>query len=236
MNNFVTRIFEMLSRVRQFGLAHASRFPAASRGRELLDLVGQHIGALENHSTTQAQHALAAREKTGQKVRTIKALRGMMVALSRTARSMSKDRPEMQDKFRLPEAEGVQDMLATARAFVVEIAPLKDEFIARGMAASGMAATFLEDFGALIAEVEANVDARVQKSAARVSATAAVKDTTQDARNAVRELDAIVRNLFADDRVAMAEWKSASRVEHASRRAETEETAAPPPPPPSADV
>jgi hypothetical protein len=221
MNSVATRTLEMLIDVRQFGLAYASHFPAGSRGKELFDLVGQHIDALETYSATQAQHARAAREKTGQKLRAVKALREKMAAIARTARAMSKDRPELQDKFRMPKGEGAQDLLSAARAFAGEVEAIKDEFIRRGMAP-----TFPGDFTALIGEVEACVDARAQKSSARVSATAAVGDTVREARDAMRELDAVVFNLLSDDKVVMAAWGSVSHVERAPRHAAEEATAA----------
>lgn len=64
---------------------------------------------------------------------------------------------------------------------------------------------------------------RAQKSAARVSARVAVAGAARSARGAVRELDGIVRNVYADDAAEPAEWKSASHVERAPRRAESPE-------------
>jgi hypothetical protein len=46
-----------------------------------------------------------------------------------------------------------------------------------------------------------------------VAATVAVSDAAERGHNAVRELDAIVRNIFRDDPAALAEWESASHVE-----------------------
>ena len=47
---------------------------------------------------------------------------------------------------------------------------------------------------------------------------------------AVRELDAIVRNIYRDNEAELAAWESASHVENAPRRAEEEESPAEPSP------
>jgi hypothetical protein len=51
---------------------------------------------------------------------------------------------------------------------------------------------------------------------------------------AVHELDAIVRNVYADNAAELAAWESASHVERAPRRADDDEEEEPPAPPPPA--
>ncbi len=119
-----------------------------------------------------------------------------MSTLARTARTM----PGVQDKFRMPAGQSVQEVLTTARAFAAEAETLKDEFVRRGKPAD-----FLEDFNARIEKVKQSLDGRAQKSAARISSRVAVAGAAQSARDAVREFDPIVRNVFADDPAALAE-------------------------------
>lgn len=225
MNSLEARILEMLIRVRQFGVAHASDFPASSRGRELFDSVNQFINTIETHSATHAQHTRAAKEKTTQKNAALEALREAMTAIARTARGMERTMPGVQDRFRMPTGMGVQELLATARAFRAGGEQLRDEFIRRGMPSN-----FVEDFDSRIDRVEEGVDGRAQKSAARVSSKAAISDAAQNAREAVRELDPIVRNVYVTNASALAEWESASHLERAPRRAEPEASPAPPAP------
>jgi hypothetical protein len=50
--------------------------------------------------------------------------------------------------------------------------------------------------------------------------------------NIVRELDAIMRNTFADDAATLAVWTSASHVERAPRSSSSKPPAPPAPPQP----
>jgi len=208
---------EMLLRVRQFGLTHASRFPADSSGTELLATVDEAITNMEEHSARQAQHKRAARQHTRQKLAARRALSELMEAITRTALSMSRSTPGVQDKFRLPEDEREQSLLAIARSFATEAESLKDSFIKHGMAP-----TFHDDLKARIRAVEQLIDGRAQQSAAFVAATVGVAETTETGRRAVRHLDPVVRNIFASDPATLAEWESASHVERPPRRARQE--------------
>ncbi len=53
----------------------------------------------------------------------------------------------------------------------------------------------------------------------QVTATAAIDAVLERAVNIVRELDAIMRNQFANDPATLAAWLSASHTERAPRRA-----------------
>ena len=225
MKDTEIRTLEMLIRVRQFGVTHERRFPEDTRGGELLAQVNAAVSDMEELSATQASHARAAKEKTTQKRAAYEALRDVMEAIGRTARAMERATPGLRDKFRLPHNAGEQTWLASARGFAADAEPLKDEFIRRGMHAD-----FLEDLRARIETVENFIDGRAEKAGARVSATVAVAQAAERGRGAVRELDAIVRNVCRGDLSALSEWESASRVERPARRAKQEAPAAAPAP------
>lgn len=226
MKKSEVRILEMLVRVRQHGLSRVAAFPANSRGHELYFAIDTFIKNMERHSATQALHAHAIREKTAQKKVAYNALRKLMEAISRTARSMSRLTPGLEEKFRLPSNKDVHTWLATARAFVTEAEPLTDEFVGRGMPPD-----FIDDLKARILAVEQSHDGQAQRSAERVSSTAGVADATEQGFEAVRELGAIVRNIYADNDAELAAWESASHVERAPRRAEAKAPPAEPAPP-----
>ena len=225
MKKSEARILEMLVRVRQHGLSRTAAFPANSRGRELYDAVDTFIRRMEKQATTQSLHAHGSKEKTAQKRVADEALRNLMEAINRTARSMSRLTPGLEEKFRLPSSKNGERWLATARGFVTEAEPLNDEFVRRGMAPG-----FIDDLKARILAVEQFRDSRAQQSAGRVASTAGVAEAAEQGLEAVRELDAIVRNIYADNDAELAAWESASHVERAPRRAETETPAAEPEP------
>jgi methyl-accepting chemotaxis protein len=207
----------MLIRVGQFGASHAHSFPAGSRGAELFTAVAAAITNMETRAAAQQSHARAAKETTTQKGAAFEALQEQMEAISRTARAMSRALPGVRDKFRVPHSAGVQTWLAAARSFAEDAEPIKDEFIRRGMDAN-----FIETLRASIEAVAATVNTKARKAAAQVGATSAVGEAAEDGRDAVRELDAIVRNVFRNDPSALAEWESASHVERAARHTKPE--------------
>jgi hypothetical protein len=225
MNIKYVRVLEMLIRVRQFGAAHADVFPTGSRGAELFALVAASITNMETHATTQDSSKRGAKEQVAIKRAALDNLCGQLEAISRTARAMSLSTPGIADKFRMPRSKGEQAILTTARSFATDIAPHKAELIRRGLGAS-----FDEDLGEAIAALEELADSKAQKVGVSVAATAAVSKAAEQGRNAVRELEAIVLNIFRDDPAALAEWDSASHTERASRRAGSATPSTPPAP------
>jgi methyl-accepting chemotaxis protein len=207
----------MLIRVGQFGASHAHSFPAGSRGAELFAAVAVAITNMETRAAAQQTHARAAKETTTQKGAAFEALQAQMEAINRTARAMSHAMPGLRDKFRIPHSAGIQTWLAAARSFADEAEPIKDEFIRRGMDAD-----FIEQFRAGIEAVAATVNTKAQKASAQVGATSAVGEAAEGGRVAVRELDAVVRNVFRNDPATLAEWESASHVERAPRHPKPE--------------
>ncbi|HZT59878.1 MAG TPA: hypothetical protein VFA21_14805 [Pyrinomonadaceae bacterium] len=214
MNIKDTRILEMLIRVRQFGAAHSSAFPDGSRGAELFALVAMIIAEMEGHATSQDTGRRAAKERTVQTKAALQSLRADLEALSRTARAMKRTTPGIADKFQMPRSSGAQASLIAARSFATNAEPLKDEFIRRGMSP-----TFREDLGAKIEALSDSIGSRAEKAGARVAATVAISEASEKGRDAVGELDAVVRNVFREDHSALAEWESASHVERAPHHA-----------------
>ena len=225
MNKAQTRILGMLVSVRQHGLSRTAAFPANSRGGELYVAVDASIRNMERYAATQAQHARALKEKTAQRKVAFDALRKALGAISRTARSMSPSTPGMEERFRPPSNRDGQTWIATARAFVTEGEPLAEEFVGRGMPPD-----FVDDLKARIHAFEQSADGQAQKSAEQVAATAAVAGAAEQGFAAVRELDAIERNVYADNEAELAAWESASHVERAPRHAAAEVPPAQPAP------
>jgi hypothetical protein len=223
------RILDMLRSVRLHGQPRAAAFPVNSRGHELYAAVNTSIGNIERFSADQAMHAHGFREKSAQKNVAEESLRDLMVSMNRTARSMSRSMPGMEEKFRLPSNRDGQTWLATAHAFATDAEPFADEFVRRGMAPE-----VIDDLKARILAVESAIDAQTRAEAGRVTATAALAEAVQEGLAAVRELDTTMRNTYAGNEAELAAWESASHVERAPRRSEEEEETPPAPvaPPP----
>ncbi|HEX8188520.1 MAG TPA: hypothetical protein VF586_09225 [Pyrinomonadaceae bacterium] len=199
-------------------LARIAAFPANSPGHRLYLTVGTSVGNMERYSAEQSVHAHAYREKSAQKNIADDSLHDFMRSISRTARSMKREFPGVEETFRLPSNKDGETWLATARGFSTEAVPLAEEFVGRGMAPD-----FIDELKARILAVEQATAAQAQAWAARVAATASLAEAAERGAQAVRELGVIVRNIYADNEAELVAWESASHVEQAPRRAEGEE-------------
>jgi hypothetical protein len=224
------RILDTLRRVRQHGQQRAGAFPDNSRGHELYATVGTSVVNMERLSAEQALYAHGYSEKTAVKNVADEALRDLMETISRTARSMSRSFPGTKEKFRLPSKQDGETWRATARGFATAAEPLSDEFVRRSMAPD-----FIDDLKARILAVKQAEDSQTRESEARIEATAGLAEAAQEGLEAVRELDAIVRNVYAGNEAELAVWESASHVERAPRRAQEDEEEPPTEPPPPGD-
>lgn len=212
MKDSDTRRYEAFLRVREFGAARAAQFPPNSFGAEKLVALGEAIAGLDEHATTQVSGLSTAQQGVTGKAAARDELRRDMEAISRTARSMALDTPGIEDKFRLPRNPKDQELLNTARAFATDAQPLAAEFTRRGLPAN-----FLADLASDIESFEEAISRKTDGRAAHVAATAAIDDLIEDGMKHLRQLDTVVRNIFADDPATLAAWTSASHVERAPR-------------------
>ena len=212
MNNVFTRTQETFLRVQRFTSERASFFPAGSLGAEMCEEINIVVQALNEALASQtsglnsAQQATAAREAARQ------TLRADVQAITRTARAMALDTPGLENKFRLPRSGSDQALLAAARAILKDAEPLKAEFIRHELPAS-----FIDDLHSHVADLEEAMGEQNTGRGAHVTATASIEPTIERGMNAIRKLDAIVRNKFRDDPAALAAWESARHIASAGR-------------------
>lgn len=212
MNSVINRTYEMLLRVDAFASERAASFPANTLGGEKVAELKEVIQALSDAITSQTTGRSSAQRATAERLAASEALRESMKAIARTARVMALDTPGLENKFRLPRSGSVSTLLHTARAFATDALPLKAEFIRHELQS-----TFVEDFESDIADLERAMGGQNTGRDAHVSATATVESAAERGMNAVRKLDAIVRNKFRDDTSTLAAWESARHVESTSR-------------------
>lgn len=212
MNDRENRKFQMFLRVQEFFMAHLSDFAAASLARLLFGKLSDIIAEIEGHSASEASGVGLARQGTTTRGQAIDALREDLDAISRTATTMANEVPGIEDKFRLPRNRGVQHLLSAARAFLIDATPLKDDFIKRELPAN-----FLEDLQANIDGLEAAISRQASGVGNHVAAGAAIDDAIDRGSELVRNLDAIVRNKYANNPAVLAEWTSASHTERNPR-------------------
>jgi hypothetical protein len=228
MKDTVRRRQETFLRVREFVTSRASQYPPTTLAGELLARLNTEIGNMEAHTTAQSSGRSATLESSTGKAAARDELRQDLDAISRTARAMAISTPGLEDKFRAPRSISDQALLATARAFAADALPLKTEFTRRGLPDD-----FLEDLNSDIEEFEQINNQQIQKRESRVAATAAIDDALERGINIVRELDAIMRNQFANDPASLAAWLSASHTERSPRHTPATPATTPPAPTPT---
>ena len=212
---------EMFQRVEDFGTARAADFPNGSLGKELLALVSAAIADFDTHSSAQLSGKNEARRSTSSKDGARTALRTDLDEISRTARAMAFEVEGLDEKFRLPRYLNDQKLSETARAFATDAIPFKDTFIRYELPAD-----FLEDLAADIADFAAASQSQNAGLENQVTATVAVDTAREQGMNAVRRLDAIVRNKYRNDAATLAAWERARHIERATR---AKKGATPPP-------
>lgn len=212
MNDRENRKHQMFVRVRDFGAEHATDFAANSLGSQLFVTLAGIVTTLDGHAASQASKGGAARQGTTSRGQARQALLEDLQAISRTARVMADEVPGLDDKFRLPPSGNDALLLSTARAFAVDARPLAAQFIAHEIAAD-----FLEDLADDIAAMEAAISEQSSGLGQRVAAGAAIDSVIDEGVAAVRKLDAIVKNKYANNPAVLAQWTSASHTERDPR-------------------
>jgi hypothetical protein len=226
MKDTERRRYETFLRVREHGASRTTEFPLESLAGELFNSLDRVIEEIDAHTRAQASGQSSALEGAASKAAARDELRRDMEAISRTARVLAMTIPGLEDKFRSPRSVSDQELLAKARAFAADALPLKTEFTRRGLPDN-----FLDDLTSDIAEFERAVNRRIQAREAQVAATAGIDDAIERGVDILRELDAIMRNKYANDPVSMAAWLSASHTERAPRHATPASPDIPPPAP-----
>ncbi|HEX8175813.1 MAG TPA: hypothetical protein VF543_11900 [Pyrinomonadaceae bacterium] len=211
MNDNLRRRYEMLLRVRDFGVRYAAPFPEDSRGRQLFTELDTIISQIEQLAAAQQSSERGAREGTTLRGEARTNLSEAMEIISQTARAMAIETPGMKDKFRMPRGRATDiDLLNIARAFAADALPLKDQFIAHGLPAD-----FPDKLNSGIEAFERAIDEQQRSKRERASATTGLDDAIERAVNKVRQLDAVVRNKFRNNFPVMAEWEAAHHTQRA---------------------
>lgn len=140
------------------------------------------------------------------------ATRDAMQDIADMWRPMAKNFENAQNKFRMSRGSD-QLLIDTAGSFADDAAPLEADFVARGMPVG-----FVAD---LIAKKEAFRVAVNESDAAqmeRVGANAGFSSPVKQCREAVEDIDPIIKMVYRTDPQKLAEWLTASHVERAAKQ------------------
>lgn len=205
-------------RVKVFMTDNSAKFPAGSIAALKMVELSEIIDLLDELSGDQAAGMGEARFSFAGKNSARENVREDLSDISRTARSMNYDFPNIAEKFRMPRGNNDTQLLAAARSFLTEATPHKNDFIAYGMPTD-----FLTDLQTDIEAFENALGTTGSAIDSHVEATAEIDEAIRKGMVILRILNGIVKNVFRNDAGKLAAWTSASHIERTPKRnAETE--------------
>jgi hypothetical protein len=213
MNVHETRRYQMLKRVREFGVAYAEAFAPIEAAGRLFSAVDAAIAGVDDHAAAQRAGRRGAREHTAATAAARKALLTRLHAVRRTARVLALDESGVGTGFVMPKDPPDLMLIATARSFASAAEPFESAFISLALPA-----TFIADLRAAMDAFEAMRRTDSTAVAARIRARLGIETAAAAGFAAVRRLDAIVPNHLRDNATAIAAWRLARHVERSPRR------------------
>ena len=178
-------------------------------------IVGDVISKLENHAAmkTSGDRGQAVELKSVISL----AMRRKMKNFARTGRAVNINNPGVRSLFVVPEDNNDELLIATAREFVRQANLNSAAFGRLGITAAKIAA-LVADADALEAAMGDKAEAQIEG----VGATAGIDFEVERGMNAEIILDAIMTNVYDDNPVKLAAWKTARHVRR--RKSTTTET------------
>lgn len=198
----------MQVRATQFGVDNAGDFPAFPA--TLFADLGSLVNDAESTAAAQQSGFGESAQQFEVKDTARENYRDEMSAISRTSKSMEYAFDGISNKFFFQRNMADADMLAKGRAWETEVIPYKSDFINYGLPD-----TFIDDLIAAGDAFEASFSNTASATAEHVAATADIAAKIRQGMIIVRTLDAIVRNIYANNPGKLAAWLSASHVKKA---------------------
>ena len=212
MNTRSKRRYDMLVRVRNFGITHAERFPDTTTAHDAFAIVAAEVAQLEALDVAErlASHSARAARKAAARSELVDCL----ARAKNTARILAKAYAELGPHLEpLPEPVGDRLLLTLAQQLDSAAAPLVEQFAAHGIA--------LEELTKRIRAFETALNEHGVRRDEHVQARARVEASLARALEAVATLDVTVANHLAGDPGALAAWKWERQVDRSRRWSRT---------------
>jgi hypothetical protein len=206
MNDYDRRRYEMLVRVKQFGIDNAADMNPTATNK--FTIIGTLVDEIESESAEQQSGFSEAAQQFEVKGTARENLRDRMADTRDTARGMEPDFDGIYNKFRFERGLNDASLLARARAFIIEAGPYKSDF-----ANYGLSPDIVTELTTLADAFEATFATTATATAEHVEATATVADKISQGMIETRSVSPIVLNIYANDFGKQTAWRSASHVE-----------------------
>jgi hypothetical protein len=207
MNIKQRRKYEMLLRVRDFGVMHQQLFSKSAVGQQAFAAIGGAIDELATSDVTKMSTSLARRAEGTRAARW--ALRQLLRDVSRLARVFRAGGVDI-GPFELPESRSDHDLRIAGRQFALAAKAHVAEFTGHGLSPSRIAR--------VTTAFETAMRDRGNSYGEHVAARARIQDLLTKACLNVQRLDVLIANGVDADIVVKAVWEQACRIEERKRR------------------
>lgn len=198
-------IAQMGDQILVFNGENSADYAAIAEAAAQFAVVQSARDALHNYFATQASGGRA--EAVAQKAALKFAIKRKMKRFSRTARAIAITETGFAENFKVPEGNNDHQLIAVGRQMVAQATTHNAKFVALGIPASLKTALEqdLDDF-------EAAINAKASAQSETVGATAGVDEEVDKLMEAAKVLDAIMQNVYDDEPVKHASWKTARHI------------------------
>ncbi len=187
---------------------NAADFPPATPGGKAFSDLADVITEIRNLAAQQISGTDGSRQQVSVKDEDMDDLLFQIRPINRAANAFEVEIPGSEMLFRLPRSRSEQNLLATARSFIKDAAPISATFIDYGLAAN-----FLTTLQTTIDAAESRGAQADSAEGQQSAATGGLVDATVRGMNISRRLDAIVRIKYAANPSKLAAWTVASHLE-----------------------
>lgn len=222
MDNKQNRKAQALRRIREFLAARINDFPENGLVRELFETIVEVLVNIDKYTAQQFTGSNTGRSGTSTKLNAYNALKKNLIMISRTAKYMAYEIDGLENKFRMPRSSSEQALLAAARAFAADAAPLYKQFLRHQMPEN-----FLEELNNNIIAMEQAINTQITAADMQVTATASLDEELERALIARRRLNPLVKNRYYQDSAILTAWNTARRIESAPHNNDSTENKPP---------
>ena len=205
-------IYDMFIRTLAFNTANLNDYKTIAAAAAHFTTVQAAVDALELYSAQQTSGEGSAAVEQKSVLRA--AIRRKMTAYSKTARALNLDSPGFAQMFKVPDDDNDDLLIATGREFVLQAIDHKTALESLGIPFSNST-----DLTADLDAFEVAQTAKATAQSSTVGATAGVDDQTDAGMKAEKYLDAIMFNVYRDNPVKLAAWRTARHIKRSPRPA-----------------
>ena len=220
MTGFDKRRYQMLTHVRDFGVAHRDLFPTNSSAQSAFAIVAAEVERLDALKLTERGARRAVRAAPRIEVRT--RLLETLVRAKNTARVLAKTIPQLATQVELPDGANDRRILSVTRQFLEAIGPYLEQFAAHGISA--------DELQQRVESLETTINERELRRKEQSQAREQIDGCLGRAVEAIETLDVAVANHLASNPERLAEWKRSRVLPRSKRRTEADDAEADPAP------